>query len=194
MIDERQVPLRIRKLRLERSLTQQQLADAAGVTKGYISRIENSASAPPVGTLIALAQALGVDFNAFFEAADQEAVFKVTKSDERPLVARDSMAPFQYEHLALAFPNRAFEPYVMKVGTRSERSQPNQHAGQEMLFVLKGMIEFNIDGQTRVLKEGDCVFFNSGFKHFGASLSENGAEVLAVIWDGQGWPSGSAPK
>ena len=73
MIKEEQVPKRIKRMRLERKLTQQQVADMMNVTKGYISRIENSRTAPSVGILISLAHALGVDFNAFFE--EEELLF-----------------------------------------------------------------------------------------------------------------------
>ena len=65
-INESLIPKRIRRLRLERNMTQKALAEAVGVTKGYISRMENIDTAPPVGTLIALAQAIGVEIDAFF--------------------------------------------------------------------------------------------------------------------------------
>jgi transcriptional regulator with XRE-family HTH domain len=74
MLKEEQVPKRIKRMRIERQLTQQEVADAMGVTKGYVSRIENSKTAPPVGTLISLAQTLGVDFNAFFETEESEII------------------------------------------------------------------------------------------------------------------------
>jgi transcriptional regulator with XRE-family HTH domain len=184
-IDEKLIPKRIRQLRLERNMTQKALADAIEVTKGYISRMENAESAPPVGTLIALSQALGVELNAFFEVEDPEAYHCVTRKNERPRVARDHMAGATYEHLALNFPKRAFESYIIKVPGPSEHTQVNQHKGQEMLFVLKGAIKFQINGNEYVLQQGDAIYFNASYPHNGACISEEGAEIIGIIFNEQ---------
>ncbi len=183
MVDERLIPKKIRQLRLERNMTQQDLANAIGVTKGYISRMENAESAPPVGTLIALAQAFKVELNTFFEAEDPEVYVTVTKRGQRPPVARDHMADAQYEHLALQFPKRAFESYFVKVSGPIRKSMSNQHKGQELIFVLKGTVEFNINGQPHKLEEGDAIHFNSSYPHFGTCHSEQGVELLAIIYN-----------
>ena len=182
-INESLIPKRMRRLRLERSLTQKALAEAIGVTKGYISRMENADAAPPVGKLIALAQALGVELNAFFEAEDPEVYLSVTRKKERPSVARDHMAGATYEHLALNFPNRAFESYIIKTIGPSEKSQLNQHKGQELIFVLKGKIEFSINGNDFILDEGDSVHFNASYPHYGTCIAEEGAEIIGIIYN-----------
>jgi transcriptional regulator with XRE-family HTH domain len=188
-VDEKLIPKRIRQLRLERDMTQKALADAIDVTKGYISRMENADSAPPVGTLIALSQALGVELNAFFEVEDPEAYLCITRRNERPRVARDHMAGATYEHLALNFPKRAFESYIINVPGPSEDTQVNQHKGQEMLFVLKGRINFYINGNEYVIEEGDAIYFNASYPHYGACISEEGAEILGIICKEQVEPS-----
>ncbi len=182
-INESLIPKRIRRLRLERSLTQKELAEAIGVTKGYISRMENADTAPPVGKLIALAQALGVELNAFFEAEDPEVYLSVTRKKERPSVARDHMAESTYEHLALNFPKRAFESYVIKTPGPSERSQLNQHKGQELIFVLKGKIDFSINGDNFILEEGDSIHFNASYPHNGACISDEGTEIISIVYN-----------
>ena len=182
-INESLIPKRIRQLRFERSLTQKALAEAIGVTKGYISRMENTETAPPVGTLIALAQALGVELNAFFQAEDPEVYLSLTRKNERPRVARDHMAGATYEHLALNFPKRAFESYIIKTPGTSEKTQLNQHKGQELNFVLKGKIEFSINGNDFILDEGDSVHFNASYRHHGACLSDDGCEIIGIIYN-----------
>jgi transcriptional regulator with XRE-family HTH domain len=157
MVSEEMVPKRIRQMRLERNLSQKALADAVGVTKAYISRMENANTSPPVGTLIALARALGVEFNAFFEKEDPEVYVTVTKRGERPVVARDKKAVAQYEHLALNFPNRAFESYVIKSSGARKMSQPNQHKGQELIYVLKRKGgNDNVNGQSHHPRGRGC--------------------------------------
>ena len=191
-IKEEQIPKRIKKMRLERNMTQKDLADAIGVTKGYISRIENSRTAPPVGKLLALAQAMHVEINAFLGAEDPEVYVTVTESDKRPVVGSGSNSLSKYEHLALNFPNRAFEAYVVKIPKNSKlphRMQPKgqevlQHKGQELLYVLKGSLNFNVDGTSYNLKEGDAIYFDSSYPHFGANLSGEELELLIVVYSG----------
>ncbi len=182
-IKEELIPKRIKQMRLGRDMTQQELADAVGVSKSYISRIENADSAPPVGTMIALAQAFNVELNAFFEAEDPKAYVTVTRKDNRPTVARDNMAAAIYEHLALNFPNRAFESYVIKNILPSSQSQPNQHKGQELLFVLKGRLEFNVNGVPYILEEGDSIYFDSSYPHYGVCLCEQKCEIIGIIYN-----------
>lgn len=182
LIKEEFIPKRIRQMRLERNMTQQELADAIGVTKGYISRIENGNSAPPVGRLIELAQVLGIEMNAFFQAEDPEVYVSVTRSDERPTIARDGLIAAEYEHLAMGFPNRAFEGYIMKVDCSSDLSELNQHKGQELIFVLRGQIELVVNENNYVLGTGDAIQFNSSYPHQGACISEEGAELFCIIY------------
>lgn len=55
------VALRIQKVRAERHLTQEQLAEAAGISRDALSRIERNDRAARLDTLAAIAEALGVE-------------------------------------------------------------------------------------------------------------------------------------
>jgi len=52
---------RLRTLRIRRALTQQELAEKAGISKNALNRIELSKAEPHMSTLRRLAQALNVD-------------------------------------------------------------------------------------------------------------------------------------
>ena len=57
----------IKRLRRERGLTQQQLAVKAGVSLGYLSRLEVDMHDPRLSTLRKLAKALGVPVTELLE-------------------------------------------------------------------------------------------------------------------------------
>lgn len=68
---------KLRNLRLSRQLTQAELADKLGLTKGYISQIENDLTSPSMQSLFAILEALGTDVQAFFSPqVEQKIVFK----------------------------------------------------------------------------------------------------------------------
>jgi transcriptional regulator with XRE-family HTH domain len=52
--------MRIKKLRERRKWTQERLAKEAGISRGYLARLETGRHDPPLSTLTKLADALGV--------------------------------------------------------------------------------------------------------------------------------------
>ena len=62
----KQIGRRIKDLRLQKGLTQQELADRTELTKGYISQLEHGLVAPSVITLLDLIECLGTTPADFF--------------------------------------------------------------------------------------------------------------------------------
>jgi transcriptional regulator with XRE-family HTH domain len=55
------VAMRVREWRDRRGLTQEQLAEKAGISRGYLARLETARQDPKLSTLEKLAKALKVD-------------------------------------------------------------------------------------------------------------------------------------
>lgn len=64
---------RVRELRHENSLTQEQLADRSGLHPTYVSGIESGRRNPSLVSLYALAVGLGVSLSALLEGVDERA-------------------------------------------------------------------------------------------------------------------------
>ena len=69
---EKHVAERLKRLRVERGLTLDQLADLSGVSRAMISRIERSEASPTAALLARLCSALGVSLSVFFASAEAE--------------------------------------------------------------------------------------------------------------------------
>ena len=69
---------KIRRLRMELQLTQEELADRTELTKGYISQVERDLASPSIATLVDILEALGTTLGEFFsdEKSDEKIVFK----------------------------------------------------------------------------------------------------------------------
>lgn len=63
---------KLRKIRRDRDLTQEQLAEAIGVTLDFISRMERGQDAASFETLDKLAKALGVPVSELFQFPDEK--------------------------------------------------------------------------------------------------------------------------
>ena len=68
---------RMKELRVFYGLTQQELADRAELTKGFISQLERNQNTPSVSTLLDIIQCLGTTPAEFFaESGPEQIVFK----------------------------------------------------------------------------------------------------------------------
>lgn len=183
MIREDQIGRRIKRLRLERNMTQQTLAQWAGLTKGYLSKIENSTTSPPVSTLINIARALGVGIDFIFSSSEPETSITLVKAEQRPKVARNGSAfGYSYEPLAHTFPNRSMDPYILTLPVTKEEPMIFQHKGQEILFVLQGTMKFLHGDKTFIAEEGDCLYFDANIPHRGSCMGDKEVKCLVVIF------------
>ena len=67
---------RLKRLRMINSLTQEELASRADLTKGYISQLENDATSPSIATLKDILDVVGVSMQEFFsETIDEDIVY-----------------------------------------------------------------------------------------------------------------------
>ena len=67
---------KIKRLRLQCGLTQEELADRCELTKGYISQLENELTSPSIQTLLDVLSALGTTAAEFFaDEAEWQVVF-----------------------------------------------------------------------------------------------------------------------
>ena len=57
---------KIRELRIQKGLTQEELADRAELSKGFISQVERDLTSPSIATLMDILQCLGTDLKDFF--------------------------------------------------------------------------------------------------------------------------------
>jgi transcriptional regulator with XRE-family HTH domain len=63
-----QIGNKIKRLRLEYGLTQEELADRCELTKGYISQLERDLTSPSIATLKDILDCLGSSIPEFFNA------------------------------------------------------------------------------------------------------------------------------
>jgi transcriptional regulator with XRE-family HTH domain len=61
------IAIRIKALRAKRKITQAELAERAGISHGYLARLETGRQDPTITTLEKLAKALGVNLRTLLE-------------------------------------------------------------------------------------------------------------------------------
>ena len=183
---EFQIGQKIRALRAERNVTLNQLASEVKLTKGQVSKIENGKVSSPVSTLTRIAVALAVEPGYFFQnnIDSPPRAVRVRKCDRKVIVGRGSKIGHSYESLAYGLPFRKdFESYLMRIEERNIKPDKNvfRHPGHELLFMLKGKMDYRHAGQVYHLEPGDSLFFDGTIEHGPTRVYQPPVEFLSII-------------
>ena len=185
MINETEIGNRIRQYRLQKDYTLQALADKTGFSKGYLSKVEKSEKAPPVATLSVLARELGVSVSVILGEETMNGSICLVRQNERTLMAKTGEEfGYAYEALANPYPNKHMEPFILSYPSDDALKHTFQHDGEEMLFVLQGQMRFKYGNRELILKNGDCIYFDSGVAHTGESIGDEPLKTLIVLYTG----------
>lgn len=183
MIPESEIGKNIKALRLSQNMTIKALAERAGITKGYLSKVENSDKAPPVSTLLVIAKALGVTMSQLLGEDSSSVQCSVVKKDERKLIAQNgTVFGYSYETLAHHYLNKKMEPYILTIPADSKESVIFQHKGEEMMLITEGIMRFVHGDEEYILETGDCVYFDSNVPHYGFSADDRDVKCVMVIY------------
>ena len=185
---ETNIASRVSRLRKLQRMTLESLADRAGLSKGYLSKIENGRAVPPIATLARIAGVLGTDVGYFMQdasASETERVSVVRASERKPAVRGGSQ--FGYDYLSLAHTRRykQMEPFIFRFPKRHGSKVEFEHEGEEFLFVLSGQIEFQVgerkNRQAWILEAGDSIYFDSALPHRGRSLTDDASALVVIL-------------
>ena len=183
-VDEQLISRNIKKYRLTKGFSLDQLAKLCGLTKGYVSKIENSEKAPPFSTLIKIATALEVDVGLLIaeddELLEDTRICVVRKGEGKAIMTRGTLYGYHYEALAQKKIGKNMEPYIILPVTENETVF--SHEGEEFQYVLEGTHEFTYGDQKYTLHKGDSIYFDASVSHSGRSIGKKRAKILAIIY------------
>ncbi|MBE9534879.1 MAG: helix-turn-helix domain-containing protein [Proteobacteria bacterium] len=185
-----QLGSKIRELRLKKNYTLQDVAAKTGLSKPFLSQIENDHVVPPVATLLRLARAFNVNLAHFFQDEVGSDKIAITRHNERIRVEkrphhRKGEVNYVYETLETKKTNKQMEPFLVEfpVQDSSEMVFMN-HDGEEFLHVLEGTLEFRSVSRVEVLESGDSIYFESDLSHSFRCLGKKAARAIVVVWSG----------
>ena len=187
-VKELQIGLKIRRMRQDRRMTLQQLAEATGMSKPLLSQIENEQVIPPLATLLRIAKAFRVGLQSFFQDdGDSEKCILVRAGESRKQRRRhphdDLSPPYSYHSLAYGKRNRNMEPFLMEFEVREWKDDLLVcHEGEEFLFLLEGTVEFHYGDKVMLMQPGDSVYYESNEPHGYVAVGPDRPRGVAVIY------------
>jgi transcriptional regulator with XRE-family HTH domain len=171
---------RLRHIRLERGFTVEALAAAAGLDKGFLSRLERGTKRPSVETVLRLSAALDVPVGQLFGEQTTDDTVRISRAAGRSRSLED---PDTYSFELLTPKGRLMEAFLFHIGS-GPTGNGQQHDGEEMFLVLSGTVEMRTPDRSYVLEKGDCAYFPGHLAHQMRRIgSEPATAVIAVARD-----------
>ena len=165
---------KLKELRILKGLTQEELADRAELSKGFISQLERDLTSPSIATLMDILQCLGTSIGEFFnETPEEQIVFGKTDYFEK----HDQELKNEIKWIIPNAQKNMMEPILLTLEPGGETYPDNPHEGEEFGYVLQGNISIHIGSKTYTAKKGESFYFVSDKKHY---LSSKAGAVL--IW------------
>ena len=187
-VRELQIGFKIRRIRQERRMTLQNLADVTGLSKPLLSQIENEQVIPPLATLLRIAKAFHVPLHSFFQEEGSSARCVLTRAGEsRKMLRRptemENPAPYTYHSLAHGKKNRSLEPFLVEVDDGEWREEMMvSHEGEEFVFLLDGELDLHYAEEIYSLSPGDSVYYDSTELHAFVARGKVRPRAVAVIF------------
>jgi transcriptional regulator with XRE-family HTH domain len=166
-------------------MTLDHLAELAGISKGHLSRFERDQKSLSLAKLMRLANALGSSVAALLgESADTDR-FHISRSRERSFrTATGSDGGYSFATLSRP-DDKVVSSFLLQFerGSEGRPSARAHHEGEELFFVLSGVVEVELNDQISVLRKGDYLQFSGTVRHHIRSLAARSEVLLFVIRD-----------
>ena len=167
---------KIKALRIQNGLTQEELADRAELTKGFISQVERDITSLSIATLVDVLECLGSNLKDFFSEYEEE---KIVFGEKDFFVTQDEEKGNEITWIVPNSQKNDMEPILLTLepGGKSECDDP--HVGEEFGYLISGSIILHLGNKKLKIKKGECFYFQAGLEHY---LENNGKTQAKVLW------------
>ena len=167
---------KIKRMRIEKGLTQEELANRCELSKGFISQLENDLTSPSIATLIDILEILGTNLKEFFSDDRDE---KITYTYEDMFETENEDLNYELMWLVPNAQKNAMEPIMITIGPGGQYIEEEPHEGEEFGYVLSGSIFLHLGDKKHKVKKGESFYFKPKSNHY---ISNSGKTPAKVIW------------
>jgi transcriptional regulator with XRE-family HTH domain len=171
----------IRHFRKKNDFSLEMLAEASGVSRSMISKIERCEAVPSTAVLSKLAEALGVTFSQLMAPAIEREVLHIPA--ERQPILRDEESGFLRRCISPVLPGRGID-WVLNTlppGAETGNFVAHRRGVEEYIYVLRGKMRVKIGDQRVTLNQGDSLYFQADADHSFLNLGKTQCEYFLVI-------------
>lgn len=172
---------RVRHERRSRSLTLDQLAETAGVSRRALVNVEQGAANPSVGMLLRISEALGVDLPALVEPPSTDVV-QVVRSGEGAVLWTGDAGGRGVLVASHAAPGAELWDWTLGPGDRRD-GDTHRRGTRELLHVHEGAVTVEVGDRASELGPGDAISFAGDIIHSYANPGTRPARFSLAVFE-----------
>ena len=171
----------IQRLRKAYKMSLGDLSEQSGVAKSIISQIERNETNPTISTVFRLSQALDTTIEEVLKTGKSDAFVEHQTRTAIPLLeSEDGLC-----RLAIAGPLNLVDhlqwyDFHANAGGVLE-SDPHPPGTIEHLYVVTGQLEVFVDGEKRIVKQGEALRYHADRPHKLANIGSGPAHATMVL-------------
>lgn len=172
---------KLKNLRIEKGLTQEELGERTDLSKGYISQLERDLSVPAIDTFFAILEVLGCSPKEFFDEEDSRQ--KVVYHQEEITVFEDQAKGYKVEWLIPESNENEMEPIRLTLQKNGDFKEFEPSLSETFAYVLRGQVAIRLGKQFFHAKAGETIYFYASETHQIVNDFEGESELLVVVTD-----------
>lgn len=172
---------KLKNLRIQKNLTQEELGERTDLTKGYISQLERDLSSPSMETFFSILEVLGVTPEAFFsqEASTQKVVYQQQDST----AYYDEENGYQLKWLIPESNEKEMEPILLTFEKDGEYKSFEPSLSETFVYVLDGVIALQLGASNYLAKKGEALYYQANETHQLKNAHGGKSRLLLVATD-----------
>jgi len=168
---------KIKQLRTQMNLTQEELANRSELSKGFISQVERDLNSPSISTLVDILECLGTNLKDFF---NEDVTEKVVFAEEDFFVQDNEELGHNINWIIPNAQKNQMEPILISLSKEGRSNVYNAHEGEIFGYVLQGSINLCIGSRSLKAHKGESFYYKANASHYVQNLSADEAVVLWV--------------
>lgn len=177
MGDDMRIGEKIKRLRLENGLTQEELANRCELSKGFISQVERDMTSPSIASLVDILESLGTNLNDFFsEDEDEKLVFTPEDAFEKT----DEELGYALRWIIPNAQKNDMEPIILNIEPGGSYEEDTPHQGEEFGYVMQGTVQVTHGKKKFKAKKGDSFYYKCNANHNIINTGKSIAKVIMV--------------
>jgi len=171
---------RIKATRISKSLTLEELSDKTGLSKSFLSNVENNRTSPSISSIEKIAHSLEIPISFLF--MQQNFFPRIVKRGQR------DRASFGEDDRVVEWistmPFSKIEMLLLEIPVREDDSQEaplHTHRGEECHLVLQGRLKGTYGSQTFLLEEGDSFHWDGSVPHKVDNIGDTPAKLIIAL-------------
>jgi len=168
---------KIKQLRIQMHLTQEELANRSELSKGFISQVERDLNSPSISTLMDILECLGTNLKDFF---NEDVTEKVVFCEEDVFVQENDELNHTINWIIPNAQKNQMEPLLISLEKEGRSNVYNAHEGEIFGYVMEGTASLCIGNKTYTVTKGESFYYKANASHYIQNISAGKTTVLWV--------------